>query len=173
VRTHAFLWDNGAIVDLGAPGGFSSGARGINDKTHIVGAYSVSGGGFVGFLWEDGVMSDLPMLTGYDFSVPNDINVHGQIVGFGRLSTRDRAVIWIDGQIWNLNHLVLGESKWVLETAAQINDQGQIVSQGINPAGASHAYLLTPVPEPATILLVAVAGSWLLAFGRSDWAPKQ
>jgi hypothetical protein len=42
---------------------------------------------------------------------------------------------------------------WSLEFAIEINDSGQITGVGINPAGMTHAFLLTPVPEPSTLAL--------------------
>ena len=158
-RTHAFLWDNGTFTDLGSPGGFGSSARSINDRSQIVGAYPILGGGSVGFLWEDGVMTDLPL-------IPNDINFHGEIVG----GSGRAAVIWTDEQLWNLNDLLLGESEWRLDVAKQVNDQGQILGYGINPAGSGHAFLLTPVPEPATIVLMIAGGLCALGIRRRPWA---
>jgi probable HAF family extracellular repeat protein len=35
---HAFLWDNGTMIDLGTLGGTNSGAYGINDLGQVVGA---------------------------------------------------------------------------------------------------------------------------------------
>ncbi len=165
-RTHAFLWEDGTVTDLGAPGGFNSQANGINDKSQIVGSYSILGGGYVGFLWEDGMMSDLPAVSGHDWSVPVDINHHGQIVGFSRNSSAYRAVVWTDGEIWKLNDLVLDGSGWILESASGINDEGQIAGYGINPAGSRHAYLLTPVPEPAVIVLLAAGAVSVFAYRR-------
>jgi probable HAF family extracellular repeat protein len=44
----------------------------------------------------------------------------------------------------DLNGLVPAGSGWVLTEARAINDNGSIVGFGINPSGATHAFLLTP-----------------------------
>jgi hypothetical protein len=43
---------------------------------------------------------------------------------------------------------------WSVTEATGINDSGQIVGYGINPLGQHDSFLLTPVPEPASVLLV-------------------
>jgi probable HAF family extracellular repeat protein len=51
--------------------------------------------------------------------------------------------------------------------ATAINDNGQIVGEGIDPGGNQEAFLLTPdpVPEPATLGLLAL-GIGVLFAGR-------
>lgn len=39
-------------------------------------------------------------------------------------------------------------SGWNLKIATGINDAGQIVGVGVNPAGKTHAFLLTPIGQP-------------------------
>ncbi len=59
-------------------------------------------------------------------------------------SNNTHAVLWDKGSIKNLNNLIPPKSGWVLYSAQDINDQGEIVGDGrIN--GSYHAYLLTPV----------------------------
>ena len=55
----------------------------------------------------------------------------------------------------NLNSLIDPGSGWGLYSAQAINDNGQIVGYG-NFAGQTQAFLLTPVPEPATMSLLAM-----------------
>ena len=52
----------------------------------------------------------------------------------------------------DLNNLIPSGSGWILGGAYDINASGQIVGYGtIN--GETHAYLMNPIPEPATLLL--------------------
>jgi probable HAF family extracellular repeat protein len=78
---HAFIWFRGKMTDLGAFGGFESIARGINPAGQVVGGIDVADDGSFGFLWSNGVKTDLRMLA-----AASGINPAGQVVGsrFGR-----------------------------------------------------------------------------------------
>ena len=85
---HAFLWQKGAITDLGTlAGDFSSTASSINDNGQVVGQSCDVNFNCRAFLWQSGVMIDLNALTLPDSSlylvVANDINSRGEIVGIG------------------------------------------------------------------------------------------
>jgi probable HAF family extracellular repeat protein len=58
-------------------------------------------------------------------------------------------------------------SEWILQTATDINDAGQIVASGINAGGQTHAFRLDPIiePEPSTLALLFVGGISLLGYG--------
>src|SRR5262249_13340269 len=45
-----------------------------------------------------------------------------------------------------------------------INDAGQIVGQYYESSGNAHAFLATPVPEPANILMLAIGIVGLISF---------
>ena len=62
----------------------------------------------------------------------------------------------------NLNSLISPTSGWTLEQANDINDNGQIVGYGIGPDGNTDGFLLDPVPEPATMGLLAAGLSALV-----------
>ena len=90
----------------------------------------------------------------------------GTVVGDYTLTTGDkRAFVYADGSMQDLTALIPAGSGWVLTTARDVNGTGQIVGTGtIN--GVTHAYLLTPVPEPRTVVGVAVLSSAVLARRR-------
>lgn len=142
---HAFRYENGVMTDLGTLGGSSSIAHGINDSGIIVGEAYIDVANYHGFLWDSGVMSDLGTLGGdYRRSVAYAINNSGQIVGRSFIPGvgNDRAVMWENTVIIDINTLLPPNSGWVLESANGINDQGDIVGSGqIN--GETHAFLLT------------------------------
>ena len=54
----------------------------------------------------------------------------------------------------DLNELVSPSSGWTLQEATAINENGQIVGQGTNASGQTHAFLLTPVPEPSVFAML-------------------
>ncbi len=87
-ETHAFLWQDGEMADLGTLGGSASYATGINDQGQIVGYATPAGGGQHAFLWQGGVMTDLNSLlsngAGWTLTTATAINASGQIVGYGR-----------------------------------------------------------------------------------------
>jgi probable HAF family extracellular repeat protein len=68
------------------------------------------------------------------------------------------AWIWTSSTgMLNLNNLVDSSGAgWTLNYARGINDNGLIVGFGLTPGGATHAFLLTPVPEPSTFMLGAM-----------------
>jgi probable HAF family extracellular repeat protein len=151
---HAVLWQNGSPVDLGNLGGmlFSQGSN-INDQGQVIGASDLPGdtnfwaGPFInyhGFLWEKGALTDLGTLPGDTTSFPNSINNKDQITGGG-----SRAILWDRGRLTDLNTLVPGPpfSPLYLLFAADINDRGEIVGQGLTINGELHAYLAIPCDE--------------------------
>jgi len=139
----AYVWDaTNGIQALGTLSGTRSNrARAINDSGQIVGFES----GVGGFVWdqESGIQ---PMGLGN----PYDINNSGQVVGGGGL-------IWdTTNGTRNLADLILPNLGWELDFAFSINDAGDIVGVGqLN--GETRGFLLTPVPEPQTVVLVGLA----------------
>jgi probable HAF family extracellular repeat protein len=131
----AFLWQSGEITYLGTLGGASSDAESINDRGQIIGVADTelalsgqtcgsygAGGGEDGFVWQNGVMTDLGPCT--DAEVIND---RGQVVVSNRRQGSNiglrEAKIWQDGSTSTL--------PWTRDDlygrARAINNEGQIV----------------------------------------------
>jgi probable HAF family extracellular repeat protein len=89
MTTHAFLWQNGVVTDLGTlPGdaGGSSYAYGINDRGQVVGDSCGVNGSCRAVLWQNGTITDLnSMISQGSSSLPlalaEGINSRGEIVG--------------------------------------------------------------------------------------------
>jgi probable HAF family extracellular repeat protein len=95
---HAYLWRKGVLTDLGTlPGDIHSVGQAINCQGQIVGRTSDADFNGAGFLWENGVMSDLNSLIPADsplyISDANGINDLGQIVAIGVTSTGDEHAV--------------------------------------------------------------------------------
>ena len=100
----------------------SSFATGINDAGQIVGEIHTDFADDVAVFWDHGAPIFIGGVAGAGAdSRATDINVRGQVVGYGYGSGRDRAFLWEAGSKTVLD--ALGGS----HAAAAINDAGQIV----------------------------------------------
>jgi probable HAF family extracellular repeat protein len=165
-RFHAFKYSGGIMEDLGTLGALGSVADGINDAGEVVGYLSSPISSPDHAFFYDGNMHDLGAPTG-GLSYANAINNHGQIVGYVRVaglpSLVNRAVLFEGGDIVDLNDTIPASSGWLLQTATAINDNGWIVGTGINPSGQGDSFLLTPVPEPCSSVLLCIGALTPLA----------
>src|SRR6185295_5632230 len=85
-QTHAFLYSEGEMWDMGTLGGQESVAYGINNQGEIVGASSTLYDHFMhAFLWRKGKMIDLnrflPMRSGWILREARGIDAEGKILG--------------------------------------------------------------------------------------------
>jgi probable HAF family extracellular repeat protein len=150
---HAVLWANGTMTDLGTLGGDSSSATALNDKGQVVGwSGTTPGGGALAFdpsarafVWDGGTMVSLGGLDGGSISSAAAINNNGAIVGYAiDAKNEQRAVIWENGAIVDLNTLIPSNSGYTLNAAYDINDAGQIVCGATLADGAFAGVILTP-----------------------------
>ena len=86
-NSHAFLYANEAVLDLGTLGGGASEATGINIHGQIVGNSYTSNMRIHAFLYSDGVLYDLNTMIdpslGWELLHAEAINNSGQIAGYG------------------------------------------------------------------------------------------
>jgi probable HAF family extracellular repeat protein len=115
------------------------------------------------FRYRSGRLINLGTLPDYTRSWAFGINNQGVVIGYcDRDDERYRAFIHRDGRMIDLNTLIPADSGWVLETANDINDRGQIVGRGKHN-GIRRAFLLTPTlpPDGCTIAqLCPCDNSW-------------
>ncbi|MCC6192346.1 MAG: DUF3466 family protein, partial [Anaerolineales bacterium] len=160
--SHAFLW-TGSMQDLGTLGWTDSLAHGINDNGAVVGhlANGINSSDWHAFLSQGGGMQDL----GGTQSVAYDINNAGLIVGAVGQQAAQRAVLWENGLIKDLNNLIPANSGWVLQEARAINNKGQIVGKGTFN-GQTRGFLLKP---NAYYWINPAGGAWHLT---TNWDPQ-
>lgn len=128
----AWKYQNGVMTDLGTLGGPQASATAINGHGQIVGFAQTGTDADHGFLDTGGKMTDLGLNI-----FPNAVNDSAVIVGAGPVGP----VIDSGGTIRSLNNLA--PAGFTLTTAVGINDNGQIVANGSNASGQTHAFLLT------------------------------
>lgn len=170
----AFLYSNGVMQEIGSLGGTSYGSA-INAGAQIAGySYLAEGGStYHAFLYSEGVMNDLGTLGG-THSRALGINDQGQVVGWTYDARQFvRPFLYENGSMVDLNTLLVPGSGWRLHDATAINNRGQIVGSGWNAAGKQHGYLLTPIPEPAGLPLLALGGSILLKRAPRRGTPRR
>jgi probable HAF family extracellular repeat protein len=157
---HAVLWENGGITDLGNLGAqWWNTPTAINQRGDIVGFAGdpafVEGEIVHAFMWtrDDGIRHLKPLRNRTPEHVDSEaygINERRQVVGVSCDAdfVDCRAVIWDGGNIpTDLNGLK-GSFSARLESAKDINDNGEITGRAIDANGVRTAYLAVPVSKP-------------------------
>ncbi len=127
----------------------------INDNGQIVGVGTTNGQSQA-FLWEAGQVTGLGAL-GTNGSAAAAINLQGQVVG----TSGGRAFIWENGVMKDLNTLIAADNGWVLTSATDINNHGEIIGNAnlggysLRPASVFHFYQV-PRNEGGTHLTLIV-----------------
>jgi probable HAF family extracellular repeat protein len=147
---HPFLWDEGALTDLGTLGGDNGEAWWINDEGEIVGRADLPGSQVHhAFLWKNGKMIDLGAAPGQPCSTAIDINSRGQIIietgicGVGG----GPGMLWENGKLYDLNSLIPPNSNLTVGGVNFINDRGEIAATGVLANGDQRAILLVPCED--------------------------
>jgi probable HAF family extracellular repeat protein len=164
--TYISTGGTGAWVNIGSLGGTRTQPYGINNSGAVVG-FSTTGASDTdhAFLYSNGTMTNLGTLGG-DTSGASGINDYGIVVGSSSLPGdigSDAFIYYGSGSIIDLNSLVDPSLGWTIGDAVAINDRGKIAADGYQPDGTYHAILLTPVPEPTSVIQLLVAGFVILA----------
>jgi probable HAF family extracellular repeat protein len=157
----AFRWTVDSGTTLLGPSALASGVSG--DGKVVIGV----NGGPARWTEEEGWMPIAP-LGSYVNGISHDGSV---IVGAERQAGSFSAFLWTptSGSIDLRNYLLANGlteiQDWKLLSAADVSADGRtIVGVGENPLGLREAYIAT-IPEPPTLLLVAVAAAGVAALG--------
>ena len=161
--------DANAINNAGQVGGNASGRLGDQSSDAFLG---VTGTGvnllsFQGVLnWDPGYLGGFGQYGPASFSSVADVNELGQVGGSiaaNRLAAHFAFITGANGQgVVNVNSLFTLADGDYFASVNGVNDLGQFV---VN-TGYGHAYLISPIPEPATLALWAAGLLMLLAGAR-------
>ena len=162
-RTHAFVFRNEAVQDLGTLGGRFAAGFAINDRGEVAGHSTIAGESQLrAFVHRDGAMHDLGSFGGY-FTIATAINNRGVVVGTS-VDASGQALAFIhDGT--GMRRLLEGLPP--PQQATAINDRGAVVGD----LGQNGSYLYD---NGAVIRLESIpevrAGGWtrLIPTGIND-----
>jgi probable HAF family extracellular repeat protein len=183
----AFVWSPATgYTMLGTLGGSNSYAMAINSSGVIAGSSQLPSGYSHAFVANGNALIDLGTLGSNSYAY--GINTEGDVVGYSTENSGDRAFLYRDGVMIDLNSLIDPNSGWILEQAYAINDNDQIVGEGLFD-GVSHAFRLddppsangatvtfsdpAPVPEPATWTVAALGLAALIVRSRIRLRPRR
>jgi len=129
-NNHPFIWQDGAISELGSMNGA---VWSINNAGQVVGISSMGA-----FIWENDIMTELIMPPEFTEVRAYDINEMRQVVGMRNSGSGHRAYLWENGSAFDLGDLGGDESE-----ARGMNDFGQVVgwSRTVDSGEYNRAFL--------------------------------
>lgn len=141
---HAFVWNGGALNDLGTLGGQDSIAFAINSHGQVSGGAQSPNTHYHAAVWTAGKITDLGLLSLGLWSYAFGINDSGRVVGVAQTnpSTSEfHAVLWDNGVIRDLGTLLGGLGRH--SEALAVNAGGQVVGwSSVNPQDTiRHAFI--------------------------------
>ncbi len=135
----AFTWTLGSGI-VGLPniaGRAFCVSNGANGSGIVAGtcASTLFGSSRLPVVWQNGVVSQLPLPAGETLGDANDVNASGLAVGSVNGGSLQKAVYYSGGTATFISQTTTNGSFFV--TAFGINDSGRVVGQGIDPTNAA------------------------------------
>jgi hypothetical protein len=162
VQRATLFYNNQTVQDLHASinGAAHSTAGKINDQGSAVGIFRGQDNNIWSFIFNPELGTEtFSNVAGYQDMSFTSIANSGVVVGYGnsnRASLGHQAVRWTQNTgLVDLNSLIDQNSGWDLDEAYDVNENGYIVGSG-KFNGATSNFMLKPVPEPASILGLAI-----------------
>lgn len=129
-----FIYRNGVMSSLGAPATTNGYAYAINDNDVAVGAENNTA-----VVYKNNTTTVLDS----GFSMALGVNNAGLVVG--QKGSQGSAVLWVDGNLIDLNEASTGLDGFTLMSAKAINNHNVIVAYGMNSRGSFATFVLEPV----------------------------
>jgi len=170
--TQAFTWTlKGGIVGLPNLGGRSyCVSNSANDDGVVVGtaATTAFGSGRLPVIWQNGVVSQLPLPVGETLGDANSVNSANVAVGSVDSGSNQRGAIYSGGSATIITQTTANGSFFL--TAFGINDSDRIVGQGIDPGNAArNVGIVYDIGQNLAFEVGALPGmNGALAFGVSN-----
>ncbi len=170
--TQAFTWTLGGGI-VGLPNLSSRSycvSNSANDSGTVVGTGSTTsfGSGRLPVVWQNGVVSQLPLPAGETLGDANSVNASGIAVGSVNAGSLQRGVIYSGGSAAVITQTTSGGSYFL--TAFGINNSGRIAGQGIDPNNAArNVGIVYDMGQSMAFEVGALPGmNGALAFGVSN-----
>src|ERR1043166_4277852 len=170
--TQAFTWTlGGGIAGLmNLPGRSFCVSNSANDSGIVVGtgATTAFGSSRLPVMWQNGIVSQLPLPSGQTLGDANHVNASGVAVGSCNAGSLQRGVIYSGGSASIITQTTPGGSFFL--TAFGVNNSGRTVGQGIDPNNAArNVGIVYDIGNPAAFEVGALPGmNGALAFGVSN-----
>ncbi len=138
----AFLWDGHKIRSIAPSDGIMSSAVAINNDGYVL---VQSFGPNAVFLWHGGKFAPIKLAADVA-NQPLALNNCNVIAGeYGAASDYYHAFLWDEKDAQrDLNTMIDANSTWILESAIDINDSGEIVGMGDHASEQDVGFLLKP-----------------------------
>jgi hypothetical protein len=170
--SEAFSWTfNGGIMGLPNLAGRSyCVSNSANDNGTIVGTGATTsfGSGRLPVIWQNGVVSQLPLPVGETLGDANSVNASNVAAGSVDAGSNQRGVIYSGGSATIITQTTANGSFFL--TAFGINDSGRVVGQGIDPQNAArNVGIVYDIGQSMAFEVGALPGhNGALAFGVSN-----
>jgi hypothetical protein len=170
--SQALTWTlSGGLVPLpNLPSRSFAVANSANDKSSVVGTAATTffGTDRLPVIWQNGVVSQLPLPPGETLGDANSVNASAVAVGSVDAGSLQRGVIYSGGSATIITQTTTNGSYFL--TAFGINDSGRVVGQGIDPNNAArNVGIVYDIGQSSAFEVGALPGfNGALAFGVSN-----